>query len=133
MMLWDIHSANLAQGLKIAAISLCMVLEHSAASSDNCAHFETSGAQLIQGIVQALEDGLAILAWGGLQCILWGHSKGEESDNVEVVCHCCVPQRPDELHQEHYAIKALHNHPATLDCSDVRLSEVGAVARSSHD
>jgi len=85
------------------------VLEFSASSSNSCAHLEASGAQLIQSIVQTFEDGLAVLAWGGLQCILRGHSKGEESDNIEVVCHCCVPQRPDELQQEHCAIKAAHN------------------------
>ena len=48
---------------------------------------EASGAQLVQGIVQAPENGFVVLARRGLQGILWRHRKRKESDNIQLICH----------------------------------------------
>ena len=60
---------------------------------------EASGAQLVQGIVQAPENGFVVLARRGLQGILWRHRKGKEPHKIELICHRQIKELPDELQE----------------------------------
>ena len=60
-------------------------------------HLQVALPGLVKNVVQAPEDGLAEVAWAGLQAVLWVHSCGPGSQHCEAVCNCLIHELAHQL------------------------------------